>query len=367
VTRLRPTTRRRPRLRSGLALALIVLLQAACQSPTPEAISGEAADGGPSVADFYRGKQVDFYIGYSAGGGYDTYARLLARHLGKHIPGNPTVVPQNMPGAGSLTLANYLYNIAPKDGTAIGTFGRGLAMEPLLGGGGTRFDATRFTWLGSLNNEVSVCVSWHTSPVKTVDDLRSTELIVGGTGSGSDTDTFPVVLKNLLGLNMRLISGYPGGNDVLLAMERGEIDGRCGWSWATVMAVRPEWIEQDQVNVLVQMALEKHPALPEVPLVMDLARNDDERQAMELIFSRQVMGRPYAAPPDIPPARRDALRRALDAVVTDPEFLADAERIDLELNPVSGEEVEALVRRIYAASPAAVELASNAIRMDGGR
>ena len=352
-----------------LMLALAWLCLAACQGPAPTAQSSETGTPGGAdddVAGFYRGRQVDLYIGYSAGGGYDTYARLLARHLGKHIPGNPTVVPQNMPGAGSLTLANYLYNIAPKDGSAIGTFGRGLAMEPLLGGGGIRFDATRFTWLGSLNNEVSVCVSWHTSDVKTVDDLRTRELIVGGTGSGSDTHIFPVVLKNLLGLDIRLISGYPGGNDVLLAMERGEIDGRCGWSWATVMAVRPDWIEQKQVNILMQMALEKHPALPDVPLVMDLARSEDERQAMELIFSRQVMGRPYAAPPDIPVARRDALRRAMDAVVVDPEFVADAQRIDLELNPVSGEDVEALVRRVYGASPQAIALATEALRQSGG-
>jgi tripartite-type tricarboxylate transporter receptor subunit TctC len=174
------------------------------------------------VEDFYTGKQVSLYIGYSAGGGYDTYARVLARHIGKHIPGNPTVVPQNMPGAGSLTLANWLYNIAPKDGTVFGTIGRGLAMEPLLGGRGTRFNAAEYSWIGSLNNEVSMCVSWHTSNVKTVDDLRTRQLIVGGTGSGSDTDKFPTVMRNLLGLNIRLISGYPGGNDV----ERGR--PRCG-------------------------------------------------------------------------------------------------------------------------------------------
>jgi tripartite-type tricarboxylate transporter receptor subunit TctC len=325
------------------------------------AAAGQADD----VAGFYAGKQVNLYIGYSPGGGYDTYARMLARHIGKHIPGSPTVVPQNMPGAGSLTLANFLYNIAPKDGTALGTIGRGIAMEPLLGGTGTRFEATRFTWIGSMNNEVSVCASWHTSPIKTVEDMRTHELIVGGTGSGSDTDTFPVALTNLLGLKIRLISGYPGGNDVLLAMERGEVDGRCGWSWGSVVAVRSEWLAEDKVNILLQMALDKHPDLPDVPLVMDLARSDDERMAMELIFSRQVMGRPYLAPPGIPAARREALRRAFDATLTDPAFLADARRIDLELNPVTGEQVEALLTRIYGASPAAVRLAADAIRKPG--
>jgi tripartite-type tricarboxylate transporter receptor subunit TctC len=195
--------------------------------------------------------------------------------------------------------------------------------------------------------------------------MRARELIVGGTGSGSDTDTFPVVLSNLLGLKIRLISGYPGGNDVLLAMERGEVDGRCGWSWGSVLAVRPDWLAEGKITVLLQMALSKHPDLPDVPLVMDLARNDDERMAMELIFSRQVMGRPYLAPPQVPAARRDALRRAFDATAQDPEFLADAKRIDLELNPVTGEEIETLIARIYSASASAVDLASGAIRKPG--
>lgn len=317
------------------------------------------------VEDFYAGKQVSLYIGYSPGGGYDTYARVLARHIGRHIPGNPTVVPQNMPGAGSLTLANFLYNIAPKDGTVLGTIGRGLAMEPLLGGAGTRFDATRYSWIGSMNSEVSVCASWHTSSIKSVDDMRTRELIAGGTGSGSDTDTFPLVLSNLLGLKIRLISGYPGGNDVLLAMERGEVDGRCGWSWGSVVAVRPDWLTEGKITILLQLALDKHPDLPDVPLVMDLARSDDERMAMELIFARQVMGRPYVAPPEIPAARRDALRRAFDATLVDPEFLADARRIDLELNPVTGEQIEALIARMYGASASAVRLASDAIRKPG--
>jgi len=317
------------------------------------------------VEDFYAGKQVSLYIGYSAGGGYDTYARVLARHIGKHIPGNPTVVPQNMPGAGSLTLANWLYNIAPKDGSVLGTIGRGLAMEPLLSGIGTRFDATEYSWIGSLNNEVSVCASWHTSNVKTVDDLKTRELIVGGTGSGSDTDKFPTILRNLLGLNVRLISGYPGGNDVLLAMERGEVDGRCGWSWGSVLATRPDWVADGQINILLQIALAKHPDLPNVPLVMDLARTDDERMAMELVFSRQVMGRPFLAPPDVPPARLAALRAAFDATAQDPQFLADAQRIDLELNPVTGAEIEILIRRMYGASPTAIELATNAVLKAG--
>jgi len=314
-----------------------------------------------AVSDFYAGRQVRLLIGYSAGGGYDTYARLLARHLGKHIPGNPTVVPQNMPGAGSLTLANFLYNVAPKDGSVIGTFARGMAMEPLLSGEGTRFDASQFSWIGSLNNEVSVCVSWHTSDVKSMQDLETMELIVGGTGSGSDTDTFPIVISNLLAANIKLISGYPGGNDILLAMERGEVDGRCGWSWSTVLSRNADWLAEGKLNILVQVALQKHPDLADVPLITEFADSEDELMAMELIFARQVMGRPYLAPPGVSAERHEALRRAFDATTRDPEFLADAERLQLELNPVSGEEIDALITRIYAASDNAIRLASDAI------
>lgn len=318
-----------------------------------------------AVSEFYAGKQVRLLIGYSAGGGYDTYARLLARHLGKHIPGNPTVVPQNMPGAGSLRLANFLYNVAPKDGTVIGTFGRGIAMEPLLSGEGTQFDAREFSWLGSLNNEVSICVAWHDSSVKSMADLATQELIVGGTGSGSDTVVFPVVLKNLLDVNIRLISGYPGGNDVLLAMERGEVDGRCGWSFSSLSSTRGDWLETDQITILAQLALAKHPELPDVPLITEFADSDNELRAMEIIFARQVMGRPYLAPPGIPADRLDALRRAFDAVARDPEFVRDAEQLQVELNPVSGENVDALLERVYGASATAIEIAAGAIRDTG--
>ncbi|MBH97810.1 MAG: hypothetical protein CMM56_05090 [Rhodospirillaceae bacterium] len=319
-----------------------------------------------AVSDFYKGRQVRLLIGYSAGGGYDTYARLLARHLGKHIPGNPTIVPQNMPGAGSLTLANFIYNVAPKDGSVIGTFARGMAMEPLLSGMGTRFNANEFSWIGSLNNEVSVCASWYESNVKTMEDLNNYELIVGGTGSGADTDTFPIVMGNLITPNIKLISGYPGGNDVLLAMERGEVDGRCGWSWSTVVSRSSDWLAEGRINILVQLALEKHPDLPHIPLITEFAENDDELMALELIFARQVMGRPYLAPPGIPIDRLTALRNAFEATTNDPEFIADATRIQLELNPVSGEEIDILISRIYDASENAVSLASKAIVKSDG-
>jgi tripartite-type tricarboxylate transporter receptor subunit TctC len=304
----------------------------------------------PSVESFYKGRTVDLVIGYSVGGGYDTYARVIARHLGKHIPGKPTIVPKNMPGAGSLKSANYLYQVAPKDGTVIATFARGMAMELLLGGDGIQFEADRFVWIGSANNEVSVCASWHTSPVKTWVDVLKTELIVGGTGSGADTDTFPIVLKNVLGAKLKLITGYPGGNDVALAMERGEVTGRCGWSWSSLTSRHGHWLKDNKISVFIQIALDRHPEISkDVPLVMDLARNDEQKQIMRLIFARQVMGRPYAAPPGIPADRAKALRDAFDATMKDKEFLAEAEKADLEIAPVTGAEIEKLIADIYRA------------------
>ena len=189
-----------------------------------------------SPAEFYKGKTVELYIGYSVGGGYDLYARVLARHLGKFIPGHPTVVPKNMEGAGSLRLANWLYRVAPKDGTALGTFGRGTAFDPVLGEPGAQFDGTKFSWIGSANDEVSVCVAWQNTGVTSFNDLLTRDFTVGGTGGSSDTDQFPRIINGVLGTKMRIVSGYPGGNDVVLAMERGEVQGRCGWSWSSVKA-----------------------------------------------------------------------------------------------------------------------------------
>ena len=189
-----------------------------------------------SPAEFFKGKTVELYIGYSVGGGYDLYARVLARHLGKFIPGHPTVVPKNMEGAGSLRLANWLYRVAPKDGTALGTFGRGTAFDPVLGEPGAQFDGTKFSWIGSANDEVSVCVAWQNTGVTSFNDLLTRDFTVGGTGGSSDTDQFPRIINGVLGTKMRIVSGYPGGNDVVLAMERGEVQGRCGWSWSSVKA-----------------------------------------------------------------------------------------------------------------------------------
>jgi tripartite-type tricarboxylate transporter receptor subunit TctC len=300
-----------------------------------------------SAAEFFKGRTVEIYIGYSVGGGYDLYARLLARHIGKHIPGNPTVIAKNMEGAASLRLANWLYQVGPKDGTVFGTIGRGTAFDPILGLNGAQFDGRRFTWIGSANDEVSVCVSWYTSGVKTFDDARTKELTIGGNGPSDDTVQFPRVLNAILGTKFNIISGYPGGNDVLLAMERGEVQGRCGWSWSSAKIAHHAWIDEKKINVLIQLSLAKHPDLPNVPLITDFATSEEQKQITKLIFARQVMGRPFLAPPGVPADRAETLRRAFMDTMNDRDFLADAESSQFEITPVSGERVQMLVNEIY--------------------
>src|SRR5271169_2775819 len=313
-------------------------------------------------AAFYAGKSIDLQIGYSVGGGYDLYGRLLARHLGKHIPGNPTIVPKNMEGAGSLRLANFLYAAAPRDGTVIGTTSRGIAFDPLLNQNGASYDATKFSWIGSANNEVSVCVALTSTGISKFDELYTKSLTIGSTGVADDTYQFPAVVNSVLGTKFKIITGYPGGNDVSLAIERGEVDGRCGWSWSSLTTTRPTWVATKKVVVLVQMSLAKHPELPDVPLIMDLAKTEEQREIFRLIFSRQVMGRPYLAPPSIPADRLAALRKAFDDTMADKDFLADADQNKIEINPVSGEQIQALVKEGYETPQDVVKKASAALQ-----
>ena len=308
-------------------------------------------------AEFYKGKNIDLLIGYSVGGAYDLYARLLARHLGKYIPGNPTVVPKNMDGAGSLRLANLIYNVLPKDGSAFGIIGRGTGFDPLLGNKSAQFDGPKYTWIGSANNEVSICVAWHTTGITKFEDMLTKELVVGGTSASADTDQFPRVTNGVLGTKMKVVTGYPGGNEVGLAMERGEVQGRCGWSWSSVKSTHQQWVDQKKINILVQLALSKHPELPNVPLIVDLAKTDEQRQILKLIFARQVMGRPFLAPPGVPADRAAALRKAFMDTMTDKDFLADAEKAQMEITPVAGEQLQTLVKEIYATPPQIVQKA----------
>ena len=316
-----------------------------------------------SPADFYKGKNIDLMIGYSVGGGYDVYARLIARHIGKHIPGNPMVTPKNMDGAGSLRLANWLFNVAPKDGLVFGTIGRGTGFDALLGSKTAQFDGTKFNWIGSANDEVSVCVVWNgRTKITRFEDLLTNELTVGGTGAAADTDQFPRIINGVLGTRMKIITGYPGGNDVNLAMERGEVDGRCGWSWSSVESTRKSWVTDNKITILMQLSLKKHPDLPNVPLITELAKTDEQRQVLRLIFARQPLGRPYLAPPGVPQDRVDALRKAFMDTMADKEFRAEADKAQLEINPVPGDEVQKLVNEVYQTPPAVVKKAIEILR-----
>jgi tripartite-type tricarboxylate transporter receptor subunit TctC len=308
------------------------------------------------------GKPIELYIGYSVGGGYDVYARLLARHMAKHLPGNPVIVPKNMEGAGSLRLANWLYKAAPKDGTAFGTIGRGIAFDPLLGTEGALFKAAEFGWIGSANDEVSVCASWGRTGITRFEDFYARAIFVGGTGAGADTDVFPKAMNAILGTKMKLVTGYPGGNDITLAMQRGEVEARCGWSWSSIKSNHPQWVKDGTIKLLVQLSLDKHADLPQVPLIMDLVKTPEQRAVMRLIFARQVMGRPFLAPPGVPAERLAILRRAFMDTMRDKAFLAEADKIKLEITPVSGEAVQKLVAEIYATPPQIVKQAAQAVK-----
>lgn len=305
-----------------------------------------------AVAEFYRGKTVTLVVSSTVGGGYDLYGRALARHIGRHIPGNPTVIVQNMPGAGGVVAANNVFTGA-QDGTVFATFSRGMPAEELFGQEGIRFKSNEFHWMGSMNDEVSVCAARTDAPVKTFEDLYTTELTVGGTGAGADTDFFPLVLNKLYGTRFRVIGGYPGGNEINLGVERGELQGRCGWSYSSVLSTRAEWFKPPEfMRLIVQMALRKHRDLPDVPLVIDLAKTDEQRALARVVFSRQTMGRPFAIPPRVPADRVAALRTAFDTTMRDPEFLAEADRAKMEINnPTTGEEVQELVAEILRTPP----------------
>jgi tripartite-type tricarboxylate transporter receptor subunit TctC len=301
-------------------------------------------------------------VGFGPGGGYDLYARTLSRYMGRHIPGNPTLVPQNMPGAGGVKAMNYLYNVARKDGSVIGTFARGLAIEPLLGHAqGTQFEATKFSWVGSVSNEVSVCAFWAASGIKTWQDVQTRRTTIGASAAGADSEIFPTVLKNMFKLPTKVVTGYSGGGaDINLGMERGEVTGRCGWSWSSLLSQSKPLLDGKKINIVLQLALEKHEDLGNVPLVMDLPTTAQNKAALKLITSRQSIARPFAAPPGIPADRLKALRDAFDATMKDPQFLAEAKRLDLEVRPVSGADVEKLIKEIYATPPDVVKLAAQA-------
>jgi tripartite-type tricarboxylate transporter receptor subunit TctC len=306
-------------------------------------------------AEFYKGKTVDVYIGTSVGGGYDAYARILSRHIGRYIPGSPNVVPKNMEGGGGMRLANFLYNAAPKDGTAFGIFNRGVAFDQLLASRSAQFESTKFSWIGSTNNEISVCVAWHTTGITSHEQVLTRELVVGASGPAADTFQFPKISNAVLGTKFKIIPGYPGGNDIDLAMERGEVQGRCGWSWTALKATHQPWLDDKKINIVFQMGLSKHPDLPNTTLIMDLAKTDEARAIFRFMFSRQVMAWPFAAPPGVPKDRVEALRKAFTDTMTDKDFLADTGKGNLEIRPVPGDEIEKLVLDVAKTPPAVLQ------------
>jgi tripartite-type tricarboxylate transporter receptor subunit TctC len=317
------------------------------------ALTAGAAIGPAQADDFYKGKRIKFLVGSSSGGGYDTFARVLARHYGKHIAGNPSFVVQNMPGASSRRVANFLYNKAPKDGSTIAAVFSGIPTEPLVNPDKAHFDARKFTWIGSANKGTFVGFVWATAPVTTLEGLKTKEMIVGA--SGGATYDFPALANELLGLNFKIVSGYTGTKQIGLAMERGEVHGNAGTTWASIKTQHPGWLKEKKVKVFVQYRRDKHPELPDVPKMLDLAKNKADRQALNLMYVRQEYQRPYIAPPGLPAERVKLLRTAFMATVKDPAYLADAKKRRLEVDPLSGEQIEALIAEVYETPKAVVE------------
>jgi tripartite-type tricarboxylate transporter receptor subunit TctC len=316
--------------------------------------------GAQSVEEFYRGKSITLAIGFTPGGGYDLYARHLARYMGKHIPGRPVIVPQNMAGAGSLRAANFIYSAAPKDGTAFGTFARTTGLNPLLESGAT-FDGTKFTWLGSVTNDISLCVTWHTSKANNWESFLKVPTALGGQAPSSEPDIFANLYKNVFGAPIKLVAGYPGTNEITLAMERGEVDGLCGLSWSTIQTRHINWLKEKKINLIVQAAFKKQPDIGNVPLVMDMTKDTEKLQILKLILAAQEMARPFAAPPDIPRDRAAALIAAFNATMKDPEYLADAKKSRIDVNPVSGPDIDKLLAELYATPKDVITKASQAI------
>ena len=303
---------------------------------------------------FYKGKSIDLEIGYPTGGSNDAYGRLLATHLGKHIPGVPAVVPRNMPGAGSFLAVNRVANTLPKDGTVIGLGAPTLALDEKLGSQRVRFKTAELNWIGRVDSLINIVMMWKTSPVKTIADAQRIESTLSGTGAGSTVSIYPTVLNNVIGTKFKLVMGYRGSNEAMLALERGEVEGH-STAWSAVKVAKPDWLRDKTVNIIVQFALKRHPELPDVPTAVELARNDEERQVLSAIMNASEVGTAFFTTPGIPPERLAALRHAFDETVKDPEFLAEAEKVRLGVSPMTGEEVHKLVAEVSGLSPALLE------------
>jgi tripartite-type tricarboxylate transporter receptor subunit TctC len=302
-----------------------------------------------AVADFYRGRQVSVLVGSSAGGSASLYAQALAHHMGRHLPGGPSLVVQHMPGAGGLVLANTIANTAPRDGTAFAITSRTTAIEPLLGNRNAKFDGRQLNWLGTANVEYTTCFAWHTAAVKTLPDVMTRELIVAGTGADATEVVWPKAANKLIGTRFKIVLGYPGSTEMLLAMERGEVEGNCGLGWTFLKLRKADWLRDRKINILFQWALQRHPDLLNVPLIIESTKAPEDRKVFEFLLAPQEMGRPFFAPPAVPAERVAALRTAFARTLHDAQFLAEADKMGLEVQHRGGEAVQQLVERIYAA------------------
>jgi tripartite-type tricarboxylate transporter receptor subunit TctC len=339
-------------MRSISKLALL-LSAASCLTSPPCAAQDP-------VTDFYRGKQVTVLVGSSAGGTASLYAQALARHMGRYLPGGASFVVQHMPGAGGLVAANTIANTAARDGTAFAITSRTTAIEPLLGNRNAKFDGRQLQWLGTANVEYTTCFAWHTAAVKTLADTMSKELIVAGTGADATEVVWPRAANKLIGTRFKIVLGYPGSTEMLLAMERGEVEGNCGLGWTFLKLRKAAWLKEKKINLLFQWSLAKHPDLPDVPLIVDSTKTTEDRQVFEFLLATQEMGRPFFAPPGVPAERVKALRDAFARTLKDPQFLADADKMGIEVQNVGGEAVQALIERIYAAPPEVIARAKAA-------
>jgi tripartite-type tricarboxylate transporter receptor subunit TctC len=320
-----------------------------------------------SVEEFYKSKPINMLIGGGAGGGYDVYFRTLGRHLTKHIPGHPMVIARNQPAAAGLAAAASLYTTAERDGATIGAFPNNVPMDPLFGNPAARYDPLKLNWIGSIGKLQNVCATWHTSPIKRIEQATEREVIVGAAGATSNTALMPRVLNALLGTKFKVIAGYDPGSGLTMSVERGEAEGICGLSWSTMKASRPHWIREKLLNVIVQMGIDKLSDLPDVPSALDLVSDPVKKQVLTLILIRQEPGRPVAAPPGVPADRLAALRRAFDETMTDPEFIAEAEKLQMEIEPLTATQIHSLLASAYATPKPIVQQAAALLETPGQR
>jgi tripartite-type tricarboxylate transporter receptor subunit TctC len=346
------------RFRLSLPCTIVVLAMAAAGL-----VATSPAHSQESVEQFFRGRTINIYVGSSAGGGYDTYARLLARHFGKHIPGQPTIVVQNMPGAGSNKAASYLFTVAPKDGTAIGAIFPGAILQPLFGDTTVQHEPNKFIYLGSANSDVYHCF-WRTdAAAKSFREALDKDVILGASNEGGTTRDLPAMMNNLAGAKFRIVTGYAGSKEIGLAVERKEVDGACGIGWTGFTTLYPHWFEKKLVSMTLQLSVKGHAELTKmgVPLAAEFARSKEDRQAMELVLSQGMFGRPFVLPPGVPPERAEALRKAFMAAMTDPALLSDAKKANLDLEALSGSDLQTLVASLYALPPSIVERAKQSM------